>query len=136
MPHHHRIITFKYLMTLAKLSQFLSCQHPKQGKPLGLGWHQMATMRRSSDTSMKSPRNGKRVWQQPRSLTRLQNSGYVKLLEYPLVAITFSIRQCNDSMRPILATGLPVAGYICSFPHSIIHGPRQWGGVEYSEPVY
>jgi len=55
----------------------------------------------------------------------------LKKLEYLLVATTFSLQHCNDIMHPILATGLPAAGYVYSFPHrcSIIHRPWQWGGL-------
>jgi len=30
-------------------------------------------------------------------------------------------------MRPILAQGLPSAGFVRSFPRAIVHGPWQWG---------
>jgi len=32
-------------------------------------------------------------------------------------------------MSPILAQGLPLAGYICTFPHALAHGPKKFCGV-------
>jgi len=32
-------------------------------------------------------------------------------------------------MKPILATGLPSTGVICSFPRALIHRPWRWGGL-------
>jgi len=48
-------------------------------------------------------------------------------LVYPLVTTTFTQQQCTEIMQPILAQGLPLAGFIQSFPKAIVHGPWQWG---------
>jgi len=50
-------------------------------------------------------------------------------LEYPLVAMTFTQQQCVEIMHPILAQGLPLAGFVRSFARAIVHGPWQWGGL-------
>jgi len=50
-------------------------------------------------------------------------------LEYLLVAMTFTRQQCNSIMKPILSAGLPVEGLVRLFPHAIVHGPWQWGGL-------
>jgi len=49
-------------------------------------------------------------------------------LVYPLVTTTFTQQQCAEIMWLILAQGLPLAGFIWSFPRAIVHGPWQWGG--------
>jgi len=63
----------------------------------------------------------------------------LRKLEYPLVVMTFTQQQFAEIMCPILAQGLPSAGYIWSFPRAIVHGPWQWGGLNipnlYTEQV-
>jgi len=58
----------------------------------------------------------------------LQNVTMQKLI-YPLPATTFTQKQCKAIISPILAQGLPLAGYICTFPHALAHGPKKFCGV-------
>jgi len=53
----------------------------------------------------------------------------LRKLEYPLVATTFTLNECNKLMSPILSAGLPAAGFTRTFPRAIVHGPWQWGGL-------
>jgi len=41
-------------------------------------------------------------------------------LVYPLVTMTFTQKQCAEIMQPILAQGLPSAGFVRSFSRAII----------------
>jgi len=50
-------------------------------------------------------------------------------LMYPLLATMFTQKQCKAIMSPILAQGLPLAGYIHTFPHALAHGPKKFCGV-------
>jgi len=53
----------------------------------------------------------------------------LRKLEYPLVATTFTHKECQTIMSPILTAGLPAAGMTCTFPRAMVHGPWQWGGL-------
>jgi len=78
-----------------------------------------------------------RQWQQSMAKAKVTHSAtefgmqqmILRKLAYPLAATTFTLRQCDAIMRPILAQGLPSAGYVRSFPRAIVHGPWQWGGL-------
>jgi len=50
-------------------------------------------------------------------------------LVYPLLATTFTLEQCNSIMSPILVQGLSLAGFICTFPNALAHGPLKFCGV-------
>jgi len=53
----------------------------------------------------------------------------LRKLEYPLVATTFTHKECQTIMSPILMAGLPVAGLTRTFPRAVVHRPWQWGGL-------
>jgi hypothetical protein len=44
-------------------------------------------------------------------------------LEYPLVAVTLTRKQCDKIMRTLLTTSLSKAGCNCNFPRKALHGP-------------
>jgi hypothetical protein len=46
-----------------------------------------------------------------------------KKLEYPLVAVTLTRKQCDKVMSTLLTTSLPKAGYNCNFLRKALHGP-------------
>jgi len=48
---------------------------------------------------------------------------------YPLLATTFTPEQCRNIMSPILAQGLPSAGFIHTFPHALAYGPLKFCGI-------
>jgi len=50
-------------------------------------------------------------------------------LEYPLMATTFTQKECQTIMSPILMAGLPATGLTRTFPRAMVHGPWQWGGL-------
>ncbi len=50
-------------------------------------------------------------------------------LVYPLPATTFTPQQCQTIMSPILAQGLPSAGFVWTFPHNLVHGPLKFCGI-------
>jgi len=72
---------------------------------------------------MKNSRLGR--WESNFSLRNV----IMRKLMYPLPATTFTPKQCKAIMSPILAQGLPLAGYICTFPHALAHGPKKFCGV-------
>jgi len=55
-------------------------------------------------------------------------------LHYPLVTTTFSRKQCEKIMLPILQQGPPQAGVIRTFPRALVlivaHGPMDYGGLD------
>ncbi len=53
----------------------------------------------------------------------------LRKLVYPLLATTFTKEQCQIIMSPILAQGLPLAGFIRTFPHALAHGPLKFCGI-------
>jgi len=64
---------------------------------------------------------------QMESIFSLQNVLLRKLV-YPLLATTFMQEQCQ-LMSPILAQGLPLAGFVRTFPHALAHGPLKFCGI-------
>jgi len=50
-------------------------------------------------------------------------------LMYPLPATTFTPEQCQTIMSPILAQGLPSAGFVWTFPHALAYGPLKFCGI-------
>ncbi len=62
------------------------------------------------------------------SMFSLQNILLRKMV-YPLPATTFTTVQCQSIMSPILAQGLPLASFIQTFPHALIHGPLKFCGI-------
>jgi len=50
-------------------------------------------------------------------------------LIYPLPATTFTPQQCQTIMSPILAQGLPLAGFVWTFPHNLAYGPFKFCGI-------
>jgi len=65
----------------------------------------------------------------------LQNVIMQKLV-YPLLATTFTPKQCKAIMSPILAQGLPSAGYICTFPHGSSTQSKKILWCQHSKSVY
>jgi hypothetical protein len=62
------------------------------------------------------------------------NITIMKILEYPLVAVTLSCKQCDKVMSLLPSTtSLPKAGYNGNFPHKALHGPPSLmgGGVHH-----
>ncbi len=53
----------------------------------------------------------------------------LRQLVYPLPATTLTQDQCNKIMSPILAQGLPSAGFVRTFPHALAHGPLKFCGI-------
>jgi len=49
---------------------------------------------------------------------------------YPLVTTTFTRHQSQQIMAPILQQGLPKAGVVRTFPHVLVHGPLDYGGLD------
>jgi len=50
-------------------------------------------------------------------------------LVYPLPATTIMTEQCQIIMSPILAQGLPLAGFVRKFLHALAHGPFELCGI-------
>jgi hypothetical protein len=61
------------------------------------------------------------------------NITIMKKLEYPLVAVSLTRKQCEKVMSMLLATSLPKAGYNQNFPCKAPHGPPSFmgGGVHH-----
>jgi hypothetical protein len=52
------------------------------------------------------------------------NVTIMKKLEYPLVAVTLTRKQCDKIMSTLLSTSLSKAGYNRNFPRKALHGPK------------
>ena len=52
-----------------------------------------------------------------------------KKLEYPLVALTLTEKECKSIERPLLEQLAKSCGYSKSFPHLVIHGPIEFQGM-------
>jgi len=47
-----------------------------------------------------------------------------------LVAMTMTKEQCGAILKPLLAAGLPVAGFIRTFPWAVVHGLHKKQGLQ------
>jgi hypothetical protein len=56
------------------------------------------------------------------------NITIMKKLEYPLVAVTLTRKQCDKIMRTLLSTSLSKAVYNRNFPRKALHGPPRFMG--------
>jgi hypothetical protein len=52
----------------------------------------------------------------------------MKKLEYPLVAVTLTRKQCDKIISTLLSTSLSKAGYNRNFPHKALHRPPSFMG--------
>jgi hypothetical protein len=61
------------------------------------------------------------------------NITIMKKLEYPLVAVTLTRKQCDKIMSTLVTTSLSKAGYNHNFPRKAVHGPPSLmgGGVHH-----
>jgi len=53
----------------------------------------------------------------------------LRKLVYPLPVTTFNQQQCQTIMSPILAQGLPSAGFVQTFPHDLAHSLLKYCGI-------
>jgi len=83
----------------------------------------LVDMAKTWQHKMKNSRLGR--WESNFSLRNV----IMQKLVYPLPATTFTPKKCKAIMSPILAQGLPSAGYIRTFPHALAHGPKKFCGV-------
>ena len=51
-------------------------------------------------------------------------------LKWPLAATCLSEEQCKLIMRPALMAGLPRMGIVPTFPRDLVHGPKQYLGLD------
>ena len=60
---------------------------------------------------------------------RAMNMTIMKTLEYPLVALTLTEKECDYIMAPVLAGGLPRAGICRNIPRSVLYGSLEHQGL-------
>ena len=58
----------------------------------------------------------------------------LKTLRYPMTATTLSKPQWETIMTPLIKATLPRAGYVRSFPHSVLYGPTEQQGLGIQHP--
>jgi hypothetical protein len=58
----------------------------------------------------------------------------MKTLEYPLLALTLTERDCAHIMAPILMGGLPACGICCNFPRNVVFAPTKFMGLDLHNP--
>jgi hypothetical protein len=56
-----------------------------------------------------------------------------KTLEYPIPVTSLSQKQCNRLTSILAKTALPRCGIMRSFPRTLLHGPKKFGGLEVPE---
>jgi len=79
-------------------------------------------------------------WQQKMKnskLSRMESSFSLRnvlicKLVYPLLATTFTQEQCQKITSLILAQGLPLAGFVRTYPHALAHGPLKFCSINLS----
>jgi hypothetical protein len=54
----------------------------------------------------------------------------MKTLEYPLLALTLTERDCAHIMAPILMGGLQACGICRNFPRTVIFAPTKFMGLD------
>merc|ERR1712018_377918 len=57
----------------------------------------------------------------------------MKLLQYPLPALTLSKKQCDDLVKPIHAVGLTQSGICRKFPKDLIYGSKELHGLGWDD---
>ena len=53
----------------------------------------------------------------------------MRTIEYPLLALTLSARDCSYIMAPILSRGLPACGICRNFPRDVTYAPSKFQGI-------
>lgn len=53
----------------------------------------------------------------------------MKTIEYPLLALTLTARECAYIMAPILMGGLPACGICQNFPRDVVYAPNKFMGI-------
>jgi hypothetical protein len=57
----------------------------------------------------------------------------LRSLEYPLVATTFTQKQCKAILRPVLRAALPLSGVQRRLPSALVHGSMRSRGLDISD---
>ena len=60
---------------------------------------------------------------------RAMNMTIMKTLEYPLVALTLTEKECDHIMAPILDGALPKAGICRNIPRAVLYGDPEHQGL-------
>ena len=63
-------------------------------------------------------------------------SSFMKTIEYPLTATTFTEAQWNSIMAPVIKTVLQKSGFSATFPRDIFFGPVKYQGFGCKHPYY
>ena len=60
----------------------------------------------------------------------------MKTLEYPMAALTLTKAQWDKIMWHLLRVCLPCSGFAATFPHTVLYGPTEFGGLGLFHPWY
>ena len=60
----------------------------------------------------------------------------MKTLEYPMVAVSLTMKQWNYILAPVLKHALPRTGLVRTFPRAILFGPKEFGGLGWMHPFH
>jgi hypothetical protein len=58
----------------------------------------------------------------------------MRTIEYPLLALTLTARDCTHIMAPILSSGLPALGICRNFPRDVTYAPVKFQGIGLHNP--
>jgi hypothetical protein len=62
------------------------------------------------------------------------NATVMRTLDYPLLALTLTARECSYIMAPILSRGLPACGICRNFPRDVTYAPSKFQGIGLKNP--
>ena len=55
----------------------------------------------------------------------------VKTLRYPMPALCLTEKECNQIMSPVLQACLPKSSLARTYPHAVLYGPKEEGGLDH-----
>jgi hypothetical protein len=62
------------------------------------------------------------------------NTHIIKMIKYPLPALTLNKKQCKYLMSPIMSGSLNSTRVVCTFPHVVAYAPLKYQGIMVKDP--
>ena len=58
------------------------------------------------------------------------DSTIIKTIQYPIPALCLTQKECNHIMDPIIKASLPKSSIARTYPHKVLYGPKEEGGLD------
>ena len=124
----------------ANVTQQLTTLSPSEGRctlgvvlaPDGGVTNAVETLRKKADTWAAYIRTGHISWD---DAWQALETTILKTLRYPLPALCLTEKQCNHIMDPVLKASLPKSSIARTYPHKVLYGPKEEGGLN-NENLY